>query len=140
MIGTFPGYTVYTLLPYANDYSPYDVAHVVTQLQLLFFSALAFTWLQRSGLYPPELHSTNLDSDWILRRPVLRSWRRVSSWAAERMLSLNRRVTRQIKSIDYYMRRNNEAVGVMTKTWPTGVMMVWVATLLVGYLVLYYVG
>ncbi|MEO1697854.1 MAG: Na(+)/H(+) antiporter subunit D [Planctomycetota bacterium] len=140
LIGTFPQYTVYALLPFENTYSPYDVAHVVTQLQLLFFSALAFTWLQRSGLYPPELHSTNLDADWALRRPALRAWRRAAVAGRGRVLGLKRSLRRGIKGADLYMRRNAGPYGVMTRTWPTGVMMVWVTALLVGYLVLYYVG
>ena len=55
------------MLPYEVDYKPYTTSHVVTQLQLLCFSALAFAGLQMVKLYPPELRSTNLDSDWFLR-------------------------------------------------------------------------
>ena len=139
IIGTFPHWTVYKLLPLAHDYNPYDVTHVLTQLQLLFFSALAFTWLQRSGLYPPELHSTNLDTDWIVRRPALRLWRGVVGWMQPRVVAGKRSMIRGVKSADFFMRRNAGPYGVMTKTWPTGVMMVWVAALLIGYLVLYYV-
>ena len=29
---------------------------------------MAFTMLMRSGIYPPELRSTNLDFDWLYRR------------------------------------------------------------------------
>ena len=43
---------------------------MVTQLQLLLFSALAFAMLVRSGIYPPELRSTNLDVDWVYRRAL----------------------------------------------------------------------
>lgn len=139
VIGTFPGATLYKLLPFPNSYNPYDVTHVLTQLQLLFFSALAFTWLQRSGLYPPELHSTNLDSDWILRRPALRAWRRTASAGSLALASVKGWFVGKIKGIDYYMRNNAGPYGVMTKTWPTGVMMVWVAAMLIGYLLLYYV-
>lgn len=138
VIGTFPQQTLYTLLPRANSYNPYDVTHVLTQLQLLFFSALAFTWLQRSGLYPPELHSTNLDSDWLLRRPGLGLWRRMAAVTSPAILAAKRGATHRIKRADLFMRRNAGPYGVMTKTWPTGVMMVWVAALLIGYLVLYY--
>ena len=46
---------------------PVGLEHVVTQLQLLIFSALAFTVLMRTGIYPPELRSTNLDFDWVYR-------------------------------------------------------------------------
>ena len=66
-IGVFPD-PLYSILPYKVDFVPYTTTHVVTQLQLLLFSALAFGWLMRTGLYPPELKSTNLDFDWIYRR------------------------------------------------------------------------
>ncbi len=60
LIGSQPQY-LYALLPWEVDYWPYDVTHVLAQLQLLFFSALAFVWLNKKGLYPPELASVNLD-------------------------------------------------------------------------------
>ena len=63
---------LYTFLPYDSGYEPYDWTHVLTQTQLLFFSALAFTFLKLTHLYPPELRSTNLDVDWIYRRLVHR--------------------------------------------------------------------
>ncbi|MCP5152382.1 MAG: Na(+)/H(+) antiporter subunit D [Ectothiorhodospiraceae bacterium] len=66
-IGCFPE-LLYAHLPFATDYSPYDASHVLAQLQLLLFSALAFAWLTLSGLYPPELRSVNLDADWVYRR------------------------------------------------------------------------
>jgi len=68
-IGVFPG-LLYNLLPYPVDYQPYTSAHVLTQSQLLLFSALAFTVLMRTGIYPPELRSVNLDFDWLYRRPI----------------------------------------------------------------------
>ena len=67
LIGCWPA-LLYGLLPFPVDYWPYDVFHVVTQFQLLFFSALAFTVLQLTGLYPPELRSVYLDVDWMFRR------------------------------------------------------------------------
>ncbi len=66
-IGSYPK-ALYALLPFEMDYFPYDATHVLTQLQLLFFSALAFVWLNLKGLYPPELHSTNLDAEWLYRK------------------------------------------------------------------------
>lgn len=65
--GSYP-WLLYSMLPYPVDYAPYTAAHVLTQCQLLFFSALAFVWLNLRGLYPPELPSTNLDVDWTYRR------------------------------------------------------------------------
>ena len=138
VIGSFPHLTLYRLLPLENTYAPYDVTHVLSQLQLLFFSALAFTWLQRSGLYPPELHSTNLDSDWIVRKPLRKAWYGAGALLLPPLQGAKRGLVRQIKRADQYMRYNAGPYGIMTRTWPTGVMMVWVALLLVGYLVLYY--
>ena len=66
-IGCAPG-LFYQLIPYEIDYLPYTADHVITQLQLLLFSALAFAWLNLSGRYPPELPSVNIDVDWLYRR------------------------------------------------------------------------
>ena len=66
-IGMFPQ-PLYNMLPYAVEYVPYTTDHVLAQMQLLLFSALAFAVLQRTGLYPPELRSTNVDTDWLYRR------------------------------------------------------------------------
>jgi multicomponent Na+:H+ antiporter subunit D len=66
-IGVFPR-ALYAILPYPMDYVPYTTTHVITQYQLLMFSALCFGFLKLTKLYPPELTSINLDSDWIYRR------------------------------------------------------------------------
>ncbi len=67
LLGVFPE-TLYAILPYKVEYSAYTSSHVVGQLQLLFFSMLAFAFLMRSGIYPKELRSTNLDFDVVYRR------------------------------------------------------------------------
>jgi len=59
---------LYDLLPRPVHYVPYTGAHVVTQLQLLLFGALAFTLLILSGYYVPEVRSKNLDFDWTYRK------------------------------------------------------------------------
>jgi multicomponent Na+:H+ antiporter subunit D len=41
---------------------------VIAQTQLLFFSALAFTLLLLSGIYPAEIRSVNIDADWFYRK------------------------------------------------------------------------
>ena len=56
---------LYALLPYTVDFVPYTGSHVVSQLQLLLFSGLAFFlmlgWLQRTL-------TITLDIDWLYRR------------------------------------------------------------------------
>ena len=59
VIGTFPDF-LYSILPFEADYHPYDLTHVVTQLQLLFFGALAVVWMMKSGIYPPAVSYTHL--------------------------------------------------------------------------------
>ena len=63
-IGIFPG-PLYRLLPYPVDFIPYTGDHVVSQLQLLLFSGLAFFlllgWLKRTL-------TITLDTDWLWRR------------------------------------------------------------------------
>ena len=66
-IGIFPQ-PLYNLLPFPVDYIPYTGAHVVGQLQLLMFGALAFALLMLSGIYPAEIRAINLDTDWIYRK------------------------------------------------------------------------
>lgn len=56
---------LYQMLPYPVDYEPYTAAHVVTQLQLLFFAALVFFLILR-WLKPEQ--TITLDTDWLYRR------------------------------------------------------------------------
>ncbi len=56
------------MLPYTVDYVPYTASHLVTQLQLLLFSGLAFFALL------PLMKRTltiSLDFDWVYRRLIL---------------------------------------------------------------------
>ncbi|PKI01827.1 Na(+)/H(+) antiporter subunit D [Glaciecola sp. 33A] len=71
LVGTYPEF-LYQMLPWdmEKQYVPYDLTHTLTQLQLLFFSALAFVWLNKQGLYPPELKSVNVDFEWIYRKAM----------------------------------------------------------------------
>jgi len=89
LIGSFPQY-LYKLLPYATDYQPYTASHVISQTQLLFFSALAFTLLLLAGIYPPEIRSVNIDADWLYRKGGVAFYRvtdkvfnGINAWANE---------------------------------------------------------
>ena len=135
-IGVFPG-VLYNILPFPVDYEPYTVTHVITQLQLLFWSAVAFAWLNWVGLYPPELRSVNLDSDWIVRRlvprmfgPVTRAFARLWTGTLDQ---LGRRATATLQTVH----RHHGPQGVLERTWPTGSMALWVAILLALILLLY---
>ncbi len=66
-LGLFPG-ILYAILPFPVDYVPYTGDHVMGQLQLLIFGALAFTLMILSGVYPSEMRAVNLDMDWFYRK------------------------------------------------------------------------
>jgi len=69
IIGVFPG-LLYQLLPYEVAYKPYTTSHVLAQMQLLCFALLAFVFLMKKGLHPPEVRGTNVDSDWVYRKAL----------------------------------------------------------------------
>ncbi|MCK4728039.1 MAG: Na(+)/H(+) antiporter subunit D, partial [Desulfobacterales bacterium] len=66
-IGVFP-HSLYDILPYPAHFVPYTAGHVVNELQLLMFGALAFCLLMLAGYYPAEMRALNLDTDWFYRK------------------------------------------------------------------------
>ncbi len=80
-IGIVPD-VLYGVLPYPVDYVPYTVSHVLGQLELLVFSALAFVLIMLAGVYPAEMRALNLDADWLYRRGA-----RVFVWFLDRPLA-----------------------------------------------------
>ncbi len=141
VIGSFPAQTVYALLPWEHDYQPYDVTHVLTQLQLLFFSALAFVWLNQRNLYPPELPSTNLDVDWFYRKLAPTIVKKVACKTYGAYEKLENTVVISIKHMlqSSYDAESGKPKGYFAKLWPIETMVVWVAGLLAAYLMLYYI-
>jgi multicomponent Na+:H+ antiporter subunit D len=136
-IGSYP-WLLYGLLPYDLDYTPYDATHVLAQLQLLFFSAAAFAWLKLTGLYPPELHSTNLDAEWVYRRLVPAMLRRLGGQLARADEKARGSLLRRFRRGYDGLLRHHGPHGVLARTWPTGSMVLWVAVLLGASLVMYY--
>ena len=137
-IGVFPG-AIYGMLPYAVVYEPYTTTHVVAQLQLLLFSALAFSVLVRTGIYPPELRSVNLDSDWLYRvvAPAAVSFGgRLIGWVQR---TGGAAVSAGIHRFVDFTLRESRPQGLLVRTWATGSMALWVMVMLLAYLVLYYV-
>ena len=136
-IGVYP-YILYGMLPFAVTYIPYTVEHVMTQMQLLLFSALAFTLLMRTGIYPPELRSTNLDFDWLYRRliPVfLGKASRVSEALQTRLAQAASTVTSNAAGLIYHM---HGPQGALARTPPISITVLWVAVLLAATLLLCY--
>lgn len=139
LLGIFPQWLLYPLLPYVVDYVPYTTTHVLSQLQLLLFAALAFTTLMKLGWYPPEIPSLNLDFDWIYRKflpaVTVRAWGTLEQgWEC-----LNGMLARQFESMVRALSRHHGLHGKLAATWPTGSMVLWVTVLLAACLIFYYV-
>jgi len=136
-LGLMPS-LLYSILPYPVDYNPYTASHIVSQLQLLAFSALVFWLAWRAGLYPLPKRAVHLDTDWVYRMLLPRF-----GYVAERVYHAV--VTKFGSGVNSgaargrgRLRLRYDARGVMSRTWSTGWMALWVALLLVVYLVLYY--
>ena len=127
--GVYP-WALYSILPWEADYQPYTWSHVISQTQLLFFSALAFALLMVSGLYPPELKSVNLDVDWIYRKIGMNFLR-----VLQRLLeSLWKIFVKSLHDIQNTIVRQTKVLsapnGVMARTWSTSTGTSWMLAIL----------
>ena len=134
-IGTQPQY-LYALLPWEVEYWPYDVTHVLAQLQLLFFSALAFVWLNKQGLYPPELHSVNLDMEWFYRRLVPAGAQRTLNLLRSAKETTLTTVTTHMQGMQNKFGKSPMAKYHLSESWPTGSMVFWISAILAAFLLL----
>jgi multicomponent Na+:H+ antiporter subunit D len=135
--GSYP-WVLYSLLPFPVDYEPYTAAHVLTQSQLLFFSALAFCWLKLSGLYPPELPGINIDAEWLYRKAGPAVAPRLAALVSGVRIGSLTRAQRRLERFIAQVYRHHGPEGVLARTWTTGGTVLWVALLLGGYLIVYY--
>ena len=138
VIGVHPT-LLYNLLPYEVNFVPYTSSHVITQLQLLLFSALAFAVLYRNNFYPAEIRATNLDFDWFYRKPgayLMRGFGNLISASETGLLSSLKKI---LFLVGTRLQRHHGPQGILSRTWPTGSMVMWVAFLLGAYLIFYYI-
>lgn len=136
-IGVFPS-MLYSLLPYDTGYNPYDATHILAQTQLLFFSALAFVWLNLRNMYPPELRSTNLDVDWVYRRLCPTIIRAAFSRLAA-IGELNNALINRLGALSPTLAKQFGPEGALASTHPVGSMVKWVIILLAVYLILSFI-
>lgn len=134
-LGVWPE-PLYAILPYAVQYQPYTASHVVTQLQLLLFSGLAFFVML------PFLKRTltiTLDTDWLWRR-ALPKLTHVLERLADRTAAVFGRGVQQcgVAALDSAIVHLGKNARI-ARTWSTRSMALWVLVLLIGYLVLYFV-
>jgi multicomponent Na+:H+ antiporter subunit D len=134
-IPTFPELSIYRLLPEMPDYQVYTAEHVVSQMQILLFSAAAFF------IAVPFLRSSatiTLDIDWFYRAfgkyilvviSVLGSFPiRIGAIVARKLIKKGIRATRYI----------HHPQGVLARNWSLGTTLTWVAVMLCVYMLVYY--
>ena len=128
-IGSQPQY-LYALLPWEVDYWPYNTTHVLSQLQLLFFSALAFVWLNKQGIYPPELHAVNIDAEWLYRKLMPDSARSVFNYSHRINNSIAKTFHSSVKQTWKTVESTRLGRFNLAASWPTGSMVFWIAVIL----------
>ena len=132
-IGSYPA-MLYAILPLPVHYVPYTASHVLAQLQLLVFSALAFSWLMRNGIYPPEVRSVNLDFDWVYRGLGYRAARQAQAAVSallERGVAMRSRLHEWALNA---VRRHHAPGAVLARTWPSGSSALWMMIMLLALL------
>jgi multicomponent Na+:H+ antiporter subunit D len=136
-IGLFPA-ALYAVLPLPATYEPYTSSHVLAQLQLLVFSALAFSWLMRGGIYPPELRSINLDSDWLYRRVAFRLVERAEAALGTIASACGGAAVPFVRAGRSMVERFHGAQGVFARTRSSGSMALGIMLVLLAFLLTYY--
>jgi multicomponent Na+:H+ antiporter subunit D len=136
-IGVYPD-PLYAILPFAVDYVPYTGSHVLTQLELLVFSALAFSVLMRTGIYPPEMRWVNLDSDWLYRVAGAKLCRAAARGVSGALAALEAAADRAWRALDARIRHLHGPSGVFARTWASGAMGLGVLAMLLAFLLSYY--
>ncbi len=133
-IGSFPG-LLYSVLPWPVVFEPYTLSHVVTQMQLLFLSAVAFAWLMVYGLYPPELRSTNIDAEWIYRWLGPRLFRAIARGGDAALAALDKGARIRLPEAAQRLAMRLSPGGILSNTWPVGRAAFWVMAILLAFLV-----
>ncbi len=134
-LGVFPD-PLYAILPFAVDYEPYTGAHVITMLQLLLFSGLAFF------LCLPLMKRTltiSLDWDWFWRKFLDRLAREFAVHSSVAHSSMMDDIEKGVQRVIARLYRHHGPHGALAKSWPTGSTALWVALMLGGLLLVYYI-
>jgi len=134
-IGCYPA-LLYGLLPYEVDYNPYTSTHVIAQLQLLFFSAMAFATLMLAGIYPPELKSVNLDVDWTYRRVGKKALLLCGAGLGRGWELLTHTLLTGLRFLGLRIARIHGPGGHLGEPMPSGTAALWSALVLFAFLVL----
>ncbi|MEE1555845.1 MAG: Na(+)/H(+) antiporter subunit D [Alphaproteobacteria bacterium] len=133
-LGVYPD-PLYAILPYPVDYVPYTTGHVVTMLQLLLFSGLAFFVMLA---YMKRTLTITLDFDWFYRKLFRLAAREVVDRTSTAHTFAFEDADRRLGQLIARIFKAHGPHGILARTWPTGGMVLWAAALLALSLVFYY--
>ena len=137
-IGVYPE-PLYALLPYDVEYHPYSTYHVVWQLQLLLFALLAFVFLYRSGIHPPEIRAVNLDTDVLYRKWLPSVIGMMAAQISAIQAKLGQWTRTLLVGIVSTLYSSHGPEGRMAKVWPNGVMVLWIAIILAATMIVNFI-
>jgi multicomponent Na+:H+ antiporter subunit D len=135
LIGVFPQ-VFYGFLPYPVEYAAYEPGKVLFYLQLLLFSGLAFFLLL------PLMKRTltiSLDTDWIWRVALFRIGRSLYDFVGRIGSALESAFKAGAGALLARMQsRGGGALGLFSRSQPIATTALWIALLLIGYVLTYF--
>lgn len=137
-MGLTPGLFYSRVAPFPTEYHAYTVAHIVDQLLLLSFAALAFLVLYKRGLFPKYERKISLDVDWLYRGLFPRGLA-----VASRVENVGRRgflgagAAAYSGAVDVIYRWTGPR-GIFGRSWTSGNIAVWASIMMGFYLCFVY--
>jgi len=133
-IGIYPAW-LYSFLPAPVDYNAYTLSHLFWELQLLLFTGLGFFLLLKHVGGEAKI---SIDTDWLYRRALPATARWVRDWGGAAWQGTLNLSLRGLEGFVMGLARHHGPQGLLARTWPTGSMVLWVAIILAGSLLIYY--
>jgi multicomponent Na+:H+ antiporter subunit D len=123
------------LLPYDVPYPAYTTQSVAIWLALPLSAAVLFLlvrpWLSRARPIP-------LDTDWLWRRLLFMSGSTIVDGLGSGRAALERKAVATLHQLHMLLHRQGREDGDFARPWAAGTMVLWVAVLLAGYVLVYY--
>ena len=133
-LGVYPE-PLYAILPFEVNYVPYTVDHVVKVLQLLLFSGLAFF------IMLPSMKRTltiSLDVDWFYRKLGAALAVRLVNSCSQMRDTMENLARNRLNALLSVVWRHHGPTGMLARSMTASGMVIWVAVLLVVYLLVYF--
>jgi multicomponent Na+:H+ antiporter subunit D len=133
-IGVYPAW-LYAMMPAPVEYDAYTTGHVLWELQLLLFAGVGFFMLLKHLGGEPKI---SVDTDWVYRRALPATARGVQRVGGAAWRALLDAVMGRVRAVAASVSEHHGPQGLLSRTWPTGSMLLWVAVLLALFLIIRY--